>query len=283
LHNPVYVQADLDIYEFFKSQGANIVNDAADFSGTNGCYLYKGRDVDVRKSVSLKDHILVVAPHEGFVPSDIWLACRKKMLCNRSFAGTPTHKAKNTWLAGKIKCGRCGFSLATVFSGDRGNRKGYFRCRKRTDRTGCEGCGTLRILEVEQFIYDEMLKKMQNFRTLSGGACEKANPKLTALRVEYAQVEGEIEKLLDTLTEANATLLSYANNKIEELDAKRQALMKAIADMSAQSLSPERLNLITSHLDNWDSTNFDDRRLVLDGLVTRIRATSENIQIEWKI
>ena len=35
LRNPVYVQADLDVYEFFKSQGTVIVNDAADFTGTN--------------------------------------------------------------------------------------------------------------------------------------------------------------------------------------------------------------------------------------------------------
>ena len=33
LRNPVYVQADLDVYEFFKSQGTVIVNDAADFTG----------------------------------------------------------------------------------------------------------------------------------------------------------------------------------------------------------------------------------------------------------
>jgi hypothetical protein len=39
LRNPVYAQADLDIYEFFKSQGTAVVNDAADFAGMNGCYL----------------------------------------------------------------------------------------------------------------------------------------------------------------------------------------------------------------------------------------------------
>ena len=33
LRNPVYVQADLDVYEFFKSQGTVIVNDVADFPG----------------------------------------------------------------------------------------------------------------------------------------------------------------------------------------------------------------------------------------------------------
>ena len=111
----------------------------------------------------------------------------------------------------------------------------------------------------------------------------KASPKLTALNVELVQVENEIEKLLDTLTNANATLLSYANEKIEKLDARLQTLIKAIVDMSAEAVSPEKLKRISGHLDSWESTNFEDRRLVVDGLVSLIQATSENIQIEWKI
>ena len=54
LRNPVYAQADLELYEFFKSQGAAIVNDASDFAGTNGCYLYQGRDVKEDKDRCLK-------------------------------------------------------------------------------------------------------------------------------------------------------------------------------------------------------------------------------------
>ena len=68
LRNPVYVQADLDVYEFFKSQGTVLVNDVADFTGMNGCYLYQGRDVKPGKAQSLKDQMLVLAPHEGIVP-----------------------------------------------------------------------------------------------------------------------------------------------------------------------------------------------------------------------
>ena len=73
LRNPVYAQADLEKYEFFKSQGTVVVNDAADFAGTNGYYLYQGRDVKEDKDKSLKDQILVIALHEGFVSADVWL------------------------------------------------------------------------------------------------------------------------------------------------------------------------------------------------------------------
>ena len=76
LRNPIYAQADLDMYEFFKSQGTVVVNEATDFAGTNGCYLYQGRDVQERKNKHLKDQILVLAPSEGLVSSYTWLRCR---------------------------------------------------------------------------------------------------------------------------------------------------------------------------------------------------------------
>lgn len=279
LRNPAYAQADLDLYEFFKAQGAAIANDAADFAGLNGCYLFQGRDATERKVANLKDHILVVAPHEGLITSKLWLQCRRKLNGNSDFGGT-SKKAKNTWLAGKIKCGKCGAGL--MFAPNPSNTP-YFRCRKRADSKSCEGCGTIRVREFEQAVYEEMRRKMAEFQTLTGGNPVKANPKLTALYIEQAQVETEIEKLLDTLVGANATLLNYANSKIEELDAKRQSLTKAIADMSADSVSPERIKRISGYLDNWDNISFEDRRLVVDGMISVIHATSEDAKISWKI
>ena len=277
LRNPAYAQADLDLYEFFKSQGAAIVNGAEDFTGVNGCFLYQGRDVPGRKAVDLKDQILVVAPHEGLVSSETWLACRKKLLGNTSFSSNK--KAKNTWLAGKIKCGTCGHGLCCLH----GRTKPYFRCRLHADTKGCEGCGTLRVAEVEEYIFREMRHKMAEFQTLTDGNPYKANPKLTALNVSLAKVEAEIEKLLDTLSGASKTLLAYANVKIEELDGQRQALVKQIADLTAEAVSPEHMERISNHLNDWDNVSFEDRRSVVDGMITVIRATMKNIQIEWKI
>jgi DNA invertase Pin-like site-specific DNA recombinase len=278
LRNPVYAQADLDLYEFFKNQGAVIVNDVTDFAGMNGCYLYQGQGVKATKASSLKDQILVVAPHEGLISSETWLTCRKKLMGNTAFSAS--HKAKNTWLAGKIKCGKCGAGLMSVV-----NNTGttYLRCRKKADSRSCEGCGTLRARDIEVFLYNEMRRKTADFHTLTAGSPVKANPKLTALNVSLAQVEAEIEKLLDTLADANKTLLAYANSRIEELDGQRQTLIKQLADLTAETISPDKLERISGHLENWNSVSFEDRRLVLDGLVTTIRATSENIRIEWKI
>lgn len=277
LRNPIYAQADLELYEFFKGQGAVVVNEAADFAGTNGCYLYQGRDVQERKNKELKNQILVLAPSEGIVPADTWLRCRKKLMANITFQGG--RKPKNTWLAGKMKCGHCGRALKSV-----GNRAGthYLYCTKRADNMSCEGCGTLRTPEFEQFVYEAMVQKLSEFQTLTAQA-ETVNPKLTALNVELAQVEDEIEKLLNTLTGASAVLMSYANGKIEELDARRQGLIKEIAALNAESVSPQKIEYLSSHLGNWENIDFDDRRQVADIILSQVHATADRVSFEWKI
>ena len=238
---------------------------------------YFARDVQERKNKHLKDQILVLAPSEGLVSSDTWLRCRKKLMANKTFQGG--RKAKNTWLAGKVKCGRCGYALMSV-----GNPTGvqYLRCSKRADSKSCDGCGTLRTREFERFLYGEMVKKLSEFQTLTAKR-ETVNPKLTALNMELARVEDEIEKLLNTLTGANAVLLSYANSKIEELDTRRQALTKEISALSAETMSPEHIERLSVYLNQWEEIDFEDRRQVADGLISQIRATDEHVSIEWKI
>ena len=281
LNNTVYAKADTEMYEFFKNQGAVVTNDAADFAGVNGCYSYKGRDKPERNGkYDLTDHILVVAPHEGLVSSETWLTCRKKLMSNTDFGNGVQKKAKNTWLAGKMKCGVCGSGLMYAPSP---NGKGYFRCRKRADSKGCTGAGTIRVSDVENFIYSKMHQKMNDFQTLTGGNPSKTDPKLTALNVQLLQVDDEIEKLIDTLKGATPTLLAYANKEIERLDEKRKSITKKIADISAEAVSPEHIKKISGYLQDWENITFEDRRLVVDGLISTMQATSNSLQVAWKL
>lgn len=90
-------------------------------------------------------------------------------------------------------------------------------------------------------------------------------------------------KLLDTLTGANATLLAYANKKIEDLDSRRKTLSKAIADLSVETLSSQQIELLSGYLDDWEHISFEDKRKAADGLISSISATSDYVKIEWKI
>ena len=111
----------------------------------------------------------------------------------------------------------------------------------------------------------------------------KANPKIAALQVELLHVDSEIEKLVDSLTGANNVLLSYVNVKIAELDGRKQELVKQIAELTVEAISPEQVNQISGYLDTWDSVSFDDKRRVVDLMIATVAATSDSLNITWKI
>ncbi|MDR2022084.1 MAG: recombinase family protein [Hungatella sp.] len=278
LSNPVYTQADMDIYDFFKDNGAEIEGNPADFTGVTGCALFTKKDAE-RSRFAFSDRVLVPSPHEGLIPSDLWLRVRKKMLANHQYQ--PARKITQTWMAGKIKCGHCGYSLGSTTAASSKIR--YLRCRQRVESKSCVGCQKLKTGDVEQLVYDSMVEKLREFKDVSSNGGNRNNPKLTAAKVELAQVEVEIEKLIESLMGANATLLSFANRKAEELESRKQLIMLEIADLSTAEIPTAKIDEITKYLNDWGNTGFDDKRQVVDSVISAIRATSENVEIEWKI
>lgn len=196
-----------------------MANDPSDFIGTNGCYYYKGQDSVGRKQMNLEGNHLVLAPHEGIIPSDLWLKCRAK--CLEAQQIKPYQKAKNTWLAGKIKCGICGYALVDKHYST--TRSRYLLCSNKMNSKACEGPGTIYTDEFEQIIYNEMRKKMAQFKTLRRCKGNYINPELTALNVQLTQVETEIGSLMDRLSAADDTMFRYISGRVKELDGKSKS------------------------------------------------------------
>ena len=82
---------------------------------------------------------------------------------------------------------------------------------------------------------------------------------------------------------ANNVLLSYVNVKIAELDGRKQELLARIAELTVEAISPEQVSQISGYLDTWENVSFDDKRRVVDLMITTIAATSDSLNITWKI
>ena len=85
------------------------------------------------------------------------------------------------------------------------------------------------------------------------------------------------------LTGANNVLLSYVNVKIAELDGCKQELLARIAELTVEAISPEQVSQISGYLDTWENVSFDDKRRVVDLMITTVAATSDSLNITWKI
>lgn len=227
--------------------------------------------------MNLEGNHLVLAPHEGIVQADLWLKCRAK--CLEAQQIKPFQKAKNTWLAGKIKCGVCGYALVDKHYATTKSR--YFLCSNRMNSKACEGPGTIYSDEFEQLIYDEMRKKLAQFKALKKRKGNILNPELTTLNVELTQVDGEINALMDCLAAADDTLFRYISGRVKELDGKKQELMKRVSELKLHKEAD--YTEIRNHLTMWQELSFDNKRQIVDQLIRVIYATSDSIKIEWRI
>ena len=279
LRNPVYVMADADVYDFFKSQGANIINPVSDYTGYNACYLYQGTVSKTRKQLDLTDKEIVLAPHQGIIPSGDWLKCRIRCLNNRQ--STKTCKATASWLAGKVKCGKCGYGLTIVKANTKWHR--YFVCAAAlaTKKENCQGTGgTIYADVLEDYMLNAIRNKLSEFKTLSQKKKKQINPKINKNKIRMSEIENEINDLLSKVVGANAVLMQYVNERVEGLDTERKKLQEENISLTCNQ-DKQNFDVISSHVQDWDNVSFEDKQSVVNALIKVIHIADGKIEIMW--
>lgn len=240
LRNPIYVRADKAVYEFFRQQGAVMVNPAEEYTGRNGCYLYRGQPDGEDTAPEL-----VLAPHEGIVDASDWLACRTRCLQNRQ--STRTCKAKNSWLCGKVKCGRCGYSLSIVKSNTRWQRYFVCSCASASKKTACPGTGSTIYADVlEQAIQTEIIKRLEEFWPM-------------------------VQPVPGRMTAASASSAANPSSLPAPVQAKQRPKRQRLPHSRC---SPAQF---------WQTAAFADRQAIADLLIARITAADGKIAVTWNL
>lgn len=281
LRNPIYVMADADVYDFFKSQGANIINPVSDYTGYNACYLYQGTVSKTRKQLDLTDKEIVLAPHQGIISSGDWLKCRIRCLNNRQ--STKTCKAMTSWLAGKVKCGKCGYGLTIVKANTKWHR--YFVCAAAlaTKKENCQGTGgTIYADVLEEYMLNAIRNKLSEFKTLSQKKKKQINPKINKNKIRISEIENEINDLLSKVVGANAVLMQYVNERVEGLDTERKKLQEENISLTCNQ-DKQNFDVISSHVQDWDNIGFKDKQSVVNALIKVIHIADGKIEIMWNI
>ena len=90
-------------------------------------------------------------------------------------------------------------------------------------------------------------------------------------------------KLIQSAKDSGDYDFIIVNVKIAELDGRKQELLARIAELTVEAISPEQVSQISGYLDTWENVSFDDKRRVVDLMITTIAATSDSLNITWKI
>lgn len=291
MRNPAYTFADMNIYNFFKEKKSEIVNSPELFTGETSLYLYSGENTN-RKTWDLERQIIVIAPHFGIVDSDTWLSCRKKLLSNHQIRFV---KAKNSFLAGKVKCGHCGYALTIRRSARRRSDEVRYYIDSGKSSKACNvQLPTLRGDEFEAKILEMMNEKVNSLNLHPKEQDNKNDARLIAIEENERLVAGideKINNLLETITNScpNQKTIEYINKKISELDKNKNEILCNSEKLKSElreneENKPNTYKKIKNIMDKWEETSFDEKRRVVNLLINVIRIYSNDIiDIEWKV
>jgi DNA invertase Pin-like site-specific DNA recombinase len=285
MRNPIYTTNDISIYEFFKDQGSNLINPPEQFDGVTSQYLFSGTNTN-RKTWDLNGQNVVVAPHRGFVPPDVWLACRRKLLGNHQ---VKTCKAKNSFLSGKIKCGSCGYAIVVRFSQ---RSKGHIRYFIDTGWTENHCCThklpTIHADDFEMVIIDKIRAKLSELTIQADtNAKDELLEMIGHIEEKIVRLDSEIEGLVDKimLPDIDKTTVKYINERIAKLDSQKTELSREADKLKAdrQKKNETDYNVLHNVMDKWDELSFEDKRSVIELLIEKILVFPDRIEIRWKV
>lgn len=273
IRNPVYVKADGKVYQFFRNQGVRLLDPPRWYTGERGCYLYQE---EKGSKAALTGCLAVLAPHRGIIDSDTWLACRRKCLERRRDG--PKGTEKSSWLVGKVACGICGSSLAVRKKGEGGTR--YFVCGGRIRHNGCEGLGTIRARELEEFIYQRIVEKLRRTPVVSAedvGRKEAEN----RILLQKLELEHQIEELTSQAAGAGKALMGYLSQKAEELERKKYSLEKNLEHKTTlkRGKTPQSL---AEALTVWNIFSNQEKSLVADSVIEKITIFKDKAELSWR-
>lgn len=270
LHNPAYVRADADIYRFYEQKKCIVINDTECFIGRNGCSLYGKRDRGSNKYNLTAEHILAIAQHEGVVDSHTFLSCQRKLSSNRQVKNSG--KGKHSWLSGLVKCGYCGYGNSIyVYKNTR-----YFRCSGKDYRDHCERTATVYVSDIEDAVsvsIEAYVKALPDRYVSSSDS----NAELNKLKIELLGIDKAIQNLIASLAESGSSSARYIDEKITELDHRKNLIIDEMNSLQENQFDAEELNI-----DGWDEMDMEMRRGIARKLIDKVALYNDHIDIVWK-
>lgn len=264
LCNPAYVRADRQVYDFFAANGAQLENPREAYLGEQGCYCYRHQP-EPDSGGCFRDQRIVLAPHTGLIPPDLWLACRKKCM-----SGGARHPAgSGSWLSGLLYCGSCGSGL----TGKQGSRGRYLYCGRRLRSGACSGIGTLEEKALEQVLEQLVPARLAGLGVLYGDAGK--DPERDRLEHALLETERELEGLLERLPQADTALLSYMNSRVDALEQTRTQLSAQLAAPFGRGITPDAAL--------WAGLTREDRRRAAELLIRRVEVDPAQVSVFWNI
>ena len=306
LTNPVYSQNDNEILQYFKNRGQNIYAEQdgrEKFDGKYGIIAYNKTDNN-KKDRPLKDWIIAVGLHKGYVTGKEWVQVQELLEKNKDksyrASANPTNE---TIFSGILRCKKCGNKM--IPKSNRKNKDGtttyYYICREK-DRTRRINCNSHNIKGHE--LDNNFIKILKNIFVPNSAVYQELkniafnhNPKeditaeIETLKKEYEKNEKEIKDLAQKVKYIDISVISIVNqelikaqNKKEELKNKIEILENSKRDNKKMNTKLSKgakyiLNIIDNCFDIFETFDLKSKKDILNLLIESAYGEGDTIEI----
>ncbi len=283
LKNPIYVNADSDVYGYYDRHGVQMVTDVSLFTGEYGAQLY-GHTRHDPHSLDWSDMKLVLLTHPGIVDSDIWLRCQRKLEKNRQIGNSVSNPT--SWLAGKVVCGKCGHTMTTIKGkiNKSGGMRRYFNCTGRSHKKTCTGPKvTVYAEDLENMVCECISAKLADLKEINRTSGKGDTAKVNELKLKIKAIEKSERQLLDTMLAGgfNDDLLALANQKATQLKRDRLALYDRIEDLMSKE---DETDVVVNLAKSWRTAGYKRKKAVAMIMIHKIMISEDgSTKVLWNI
>lgn len=281
LKNPVYVKADIDIFNYFLSKNVNIINSPNLFNGSHAALLY-GHSNHNYSLNDWSDMKLVLAPHEGIISSDIWLKCQQKRTINKQLGKSMSNQS--SWVCGKIYCGICGSKMTTIKSSRTdGTKRIYFICSKKLNKKNCAGTVTIYAQDIEYLINLQIMSKLSKIDKIPKPLDYKTKQEIYNVKMKLTEISFKINEFKKFLlnTDLNIVAAEMVNSQATQLYNEQYSLKNKLSSLQKKNYQQISTDIL---INMWTNASYEEKKSVCNIIIERINISSTgDIEIIWNI
>lgn len=305
LTNPIYVQNDNNILNYFNEKGIKIYSENDNrnkFDGKYGFLTYN--KTSGKKDKPMSEWIVAVGLHPGIIPSKDWIAVQILLEKNADKKyRAAANPRKQTIVSGLLKCKICGYPMRPRNMDKRrpDGTVNYRYCCNLKERSRGKKCNCLnvsgeqldnKIIEIiketfspNSLIYAE-LKKMANTKSEN-----IVNDELEVLENEYENTKEEINNIVEKLKYIDIDLMDMINDNLRALKKRKKELENQINNLKTSTnnidtnlevkTSKDILKIIDNSFEIFDTFDLKIKRDITSLFIESMYGNGEDVEINF--
>lgn len=289
LRNPVYVQSDEIIKEFYVTKGITFCGQP----NGNGIMLYNKRS-SKNKYRDISEWIGSVGKHEGIISSSDWIKVQENLDKNSKKTNPRQGTSKKALLTGVLKCAKCGSPMRVSYGRVKpdGTKNHYYICNMKAHSCGSRcnnpnANGTIMdndvIVALMTYNEETLLKKFKeqaaSYKDISiENSLENIENTISNLKISADNLISQLSKTSNSTTQN--LLLGKIDVISNEIDALKLHPTDTYNNKKESSINLENIKIVVDSFSNFiklcksikslESIEDENIRIALRNLIDRI-------------